>query len=60
MATIYGTPVILLKKPDTSEQWIINVSPDITSILPSVVSKTISVSFSSNNTSYTEFNFVSD
>ena len=24
MATIYGTPVILLKKPDTSEQWIIN------------------------------------
>lgn len=36
MATIYGTPVILLKKPDTSEQWIINVSPDITSILPSM------------------------
>lgn len=26
MATIYGTPVILLKKPDTSEQWIINSS----------------------------------
>jgi hypothetical protein len=24
MATIYGTPVILLQKPDTSEQWIIN------------------------------------
>lgn len=24
MATIYGTPVILLKKPDTSEQWIFN------------------------------------
>lgn len=60
MATIYGTPVILLKKPDTSEQWIINVSPDITSILPSVGSKTFSVSFTSNNTSYTEFNFVSD
>ena len=60
MATIYGTPVILLKKPDTSEQWIINESPDITSILPSVGSKTFSVSFTSNNTSYTEFNFVSD
>ena len=60
MATIYGTPVILLKKPDTSEQWIINVSPDITSILPSVGSKTFSVSFTSNNTSYTEFNFASD
>lgn len=31
MATIYGTPVILLKKPDTSEQWIINstvISPN--------------------------------
>lgn len=24
MATIYGTPVILLQKPDTSEQWLIN------------------------------------
>lgn len=60
MATIYGTPVILLKKPDTSEQWIINVSPDITSILPSWGSKTFSVSFTSNNTSYTEFNFASD
>ena len=60
MATIYGTPVILLKKPDTSEQWIINVEPDITSILPSGGSKTLSVSFTSNNTSYTEFNFASD
>ena len=45
MATIYGTPVILLKKPDTSEQWIINVSPDITSILPSMGSKSFPVSF---------------
>lgn len=45
MATIYGTPVILLKKPDTSEQWIINALPDITSILPSMGSKTFSVSF---------------
>lgn len=60
MATIYGTPVILWKKPDTSEQWIINESPDITSILPSGGSKTFSVSFTSNNTSYTEFNFASD
>lgn len=60
MATIYGTPVILLKKPDTSEQWIINVKPDITSILPSMGPKTFSVSFTSNNTSYTEFNFASD
>lgn len=60
MATIYGTPVILLKNPDTSEQWIINVKPDITSILPSMGSKTFSVSFTSNNTSYTEFNFASD
>lgn len=60
MATIYGTPVILLKKPDTSEQWIFKESPDITSILPSGGSKTFSVSFISNNTSYTEFNFASD
>ena len=31
MTIIYGTPVILLKKPDTSEQWIINstvISPN--------------------------------
>lgn len=61
MATIYGTPVILLKKPDTSEQWIINVKPDFNSILPSGYgSKTFSVSFTSNNTSYTEFKFSSD
>lgn len=24
MAIIYGTPVILLQKPDTSEQWMFN------------------------------------
>lgn len=31
MAIIYGTPVILLQKTDTSEQWIINstvISPN--------------------------------
>lgn len=60
MATIYGTPVILLQKPDTSEQWIINVKPDITSILPSMGSKTFSVSFTSNNTNYSQFTFVSN
>lgn len=60
MATIYGTPVIFIKKPDTSEQWIIKVLPDITSILPSMGSKTFSVSFMSNNTNYSEFNFASD
>ena len=60
MATIYGTPVILLKKPDTSEQWIINVSPDITSILPSMGSKSLLVSFTSNNTNYSQFTFVSN
>lgn len=60
MPAIYGTPVIFIKKTDTSEQWIINVKPDITSILPSGGSKTFSVSFTSNNTSCTEFNFASD
>lgn len=60
MAIIYGSPVILLQKPDTSEQWIINVLPDITSILPSMGSKTFFVSFISNNVNYSEFNFASD
>lgn len=47
MATIYGTPVILLKKPDTSEQWIINVSPDVGSLIPGADSVVFNVPFTS-------------
>lgn len=51
MATIYGTPVILLKKPDTSEQWLINSSvADSSSI--TVNEKT---NFVSNNEEFVTF-----
>lgn len=52
MATIYGTPVILLKKPDTSEQWLINstVNPNYFG-----ADKDFNVEFTSNNTSYSIF-----
>lgn len=52
MATIYGTPVILLKKPDTSEQWLIN-----STVNPSYFGedKDFNVEFTSNSTSYSIF-----
>lgn len=52
MATIYGTPVILLKKPDTSEQWILN-----STVNPAYfgADKDFNVEFTSNNTSYSIF-----
>ena len=50
MATIYGTPVILLKKPDTSEQWIINSTVADRSI--TVNEKT---NFVSNNEEFVTF-----
>ena len=55
MAIIYGTPVILLKKPDTSEQWIINSSVAGESI--TVNEKT---NFVSNNEEFVTFVYVAD
>lgn len=55
MATIYGTPVILLKKPDTSEQWLINSS--ITDIGITVNEKT---NFVSNNEEFVIFVYATD
>lgn len=52
MATIYGTPVILLKKPDTSEQWIINSVVSLEPYTGLGKEKTFDVIFTSNNTSY--------
>lgn len=52
MATIYGTPVILLKKPDTSEQWLLN-----STVNPAYFGedKRFYIEFISNNTSYGRF-----
>lgn len=52
MATIYGSPVILLQKPDTSEQWILN-----STVNPAYFGedKDFNVEFTSNNTSYSIF-----
>lgn len=58
MATIYGTPVILLKKPDTSEQWIINVSPDVGSLIPEANPVVFNVSFTSNSKKYSKMQFI--
>lgn len=58
MATIYGTPVILLKKPDTSEQWIINESPDVGSLIPEANSVVFNVSFTSNSKEYSKMQFI--
>lgn len=44
MATIYGTPVILLKKPDTSEQWIIN-----STVISNHLAFSEEIKFTSNN-----------
>lgn len=52
MATIYGTPVILLKKPDTSEQWLINSVVSLEPYTGLGKEKTFDVIFTSNNTSY--------
>ena len=54
MATIYGTPVILLKKPDTSEQWIINSTVADVSM---VHEKT---NFVSNNEEFVTFIYAAD
>ena len=54
MATIYGTPVILLKKPDTSEQWIINVSPDIAGYN----GVEFNIPFTSNGTNYNKIKLI--
>lgn len=48
MATIYGTPVILLKKPDTSEQWLLNRTVTIDEFK----TLTASVNFISNNETF--------
>lgn len=58
MATIYGTPVILLKKPDTSEQWIINVEPDVGSLIPEANSVVFNVPFTSNGKEYSKMQFI--
>lgn len=52
MATIYGTPVIFIKKPDTSEQWIINSVVSLEPYTGLGKEKTFDVIFTSNNTSY--------
>lgn len=54
MATIYGTPVILLKKPDTSESWLLN-----STVNPAAFGKdiTFNIDFTSNNTAYNLIRF---
>lgn len=52
MATIYGTPVILLKKPDTSEQWLINSVVSLEPYTGLGKEKAFDVIFTSNNISY--------
>lgn len=56
MATIYGTPVVLLKKPDTSEEWIINSRVTDKSII-TVNEKT---NFVSNNEEFVTFVYETD
>lgn len=52
MPTICGTPVIFIKKPDTSEQWIINSVVSLEPYTGLGKEKTFDVIFTSNNTSY--------
>lgn len=52
MPAIYGTPVIFIKKPDTSEQWIINSVVSLEPYTGLGKEKTFDVIFTSNNTSY--------
>ena len=47
-----GTPVILLKKPDTSEQWIINSTVSLEPYVEVEKEKEFNVNFTSNNMSY--------
>lgn len=54
MATIYGTPVILLQKPDTSEQWLINstvISPN------NLLAFFEEIKFTSNNEEFISMTF---
>lgn len=55
MATIYGTPVILLKKPDTSEQWMIN-----SSVADSSIPVNEKTNFVSNNEEFVTFVYALD
>lgn len=52
MPAIYGTPVIFIKKPDTSEQWLLN-----STVNPAYFGedKRFYIEFISNNTSYGRF-----
>lgn len=52
MPAIYGTPVIFIKKPDTSEQWIIDSVVSLAPYTGLGKEKTFDVIFTSNNTSY--------
>lgn len=52
MPAIYGTPVIFIKKPDTSEQWLINSVVSLEPYTGLGKEKTFDVIFTSNNTSY--------
>lgn len=52
MPAIYGTPVIFIKKPDTSEQWIIDSVVSLEPYTGLGKEKTFDVIFTSNNTSY--------
>lgn len=54
MATIYDTPVILLKKPDTSEQWILNSTVTIDEFK----TLTASVNFISNNETFDKIQII--
>lgn len=55
MATIYGTPVILLQKPDTSEQWLIN-----SSVADSSITVNEKTNFVSNNEEFVTFVYALD
>lgn len=58
MPAICGTPVIFIKKPDTSEQWIINVSPDVGSLIPGADSVVFNIPFTSNSKEYSKMQFI--
>lgn len=60
MAIIYGSPAILWPKPDTSEEWLINATPDIYDFFDGQAgAHEYNVSFISNGESYEKINLSS-
>lgn len=61
MAIIYGFPVILLQKPDTSEQWLLNSTiTDKNSTQTSQWTFQENNDFISNNEEFVKFSLILD